>query len=146
CRGFFRDTMGAEGRNDRGIYDDAIFVVLPDRYVGFTANTDPSRFRQGVACLVPGVYPDREGVHKGPYWAWRPEPKGEELPVTQDGVADPEPGVAINIHKGSYTTTSSLGCQTIYPDQWDQFRSEVYRAMDDACLRTVQYCLVVRQG
>jgi len=136
-RGYYRDTMGAKGKNDRGIYDDAIFVVGPETFAAFNANTDPSRYRPGVASLISGVHPYKPGNHGiskpgGGYPAFRPNTKGEALPVMRDGMDGIKQGIAINIHRGGYTTTSSLGCQTIHPSQWDAFylltRSEMKKA------------------
>ena len=94
-RGYYRDTMGKVGTNDRGIYDDALFIVGPETFTAFNANTDPSAFRKNVATLVPGVHPYRPGNHGisrpgGGYPAFRPATKNEELPVTRDGVRVPE--------------------------------------------------------
>ncbi len=132
-RGYYRDTMGAPGKNDRGIYDDAIFVIGPDTYASFNSNTDPSAWRPGIASLLPGVHWYRQGNHGitrpgGGYPAFRPATKGEALPVRRDGesaVPSSRPGIAINIHRGGYNTTSSEGCQTIHPSQWDAFHSLV---------------------
>jgi lysozyme len=125
-RGYFRDTMGEVGKNDRGIYDDAMFIVSPRHFTAWNANTDPSAFRPGIASLALGVHRYKKGNHGisrpgGGYPAFRPATKNEELPVMRDGVVNPSPGVAINIHKGSVNSTSSLGCQTIPPNQWDAF-------------------------
>jgi lysozyme len=125
-RGYYRDTMGKPGVNDRGIYDDAIFIVSPTHFSAWNANTDPSVHRPGIASLVPGVHRYRRGNHGisrpgGGYPAFRPATKGEELPVTRDGDVNPRPGVAINIHRGGRNTTSSEGCQTLPPAQWDAF-------------------------
>lgn len=144
-RGYYLNTMGVKGKNDRNIYDDAMFVVSPSVFASFNANTDPSVHRKGVAVLKPGVYrykKGRHGISKGKgYPALRPATEGEKLPVTRDGIGDSK-GIAINIHKGSYKTTSSLGCQTIYPDQWNAFINLVYEQMDRYKQKTIPYVLV----
>ena len=146
-RGYYRDSMGVAGKNDRGIYDDAIFVVAPDCFASFNANTDPSVIRQGIATLVPGVHLYRPGNHGisrpgGGYPAFRPATKNEELPVTRDGVAVPWPGVAINIHRGGNTTTSSEGCQTVPPKQWDAFHALLTKELKAAGQKTFPYILL----
>lgn len=125
---YYRDTMGKPGQGDRGIYDDAIMIVGPEAYATYNANVDPSVFRRGIAKLKKGVHLFKKGNHGisrpgGGYPAYRPATRNEELPVTRDGIDVPWPGVAINIHKGGYNTTSSEGCQTIYPDQWASFKA-----------------------
>lgn len=148
-RGYYRDSMGKPGTNDRGIYDDAIFVVGPETFAAFNANTDPSALRKGVASLLPGWYPYKPGKHGisrpgGGYPAFRPATKNEELPVRRDGestVPSTRPGVAINIHRGSRNSTSSLGCQTIHPDQWDAFHALVTLELKKAGLKTFWYGL-----
>ena len=144
-RGYYRDTMGVAGENDRGIYDDAIFLVTQNAYAAFNANTDPSVKRKGIAVLKTGVHRYRKGKHGlskpgGGYPALRPANPAEELPVTRDGEGD-SMGVAINIHRGSYNTTSSLGCQTIHPSQWESFIALVYSEMDRAGQKTIPYLL-----
>lgn len=143
-RGYYSETFPPSG-NQRGIYDDAMFVISPECYVSFNANTDPSRFRKGIASLKPGVHRYRKGNHgisRGPgYPALRPATSGERLPVTRDGIGD-DMGVAINIHKGGRGTTSSEGCQTIPPSQWDAFINLVYEQMDRYKQKTCPYLLI----
>lgn len=146
-RGYYRDTMGKPGVNDRGIYDDALFIYSPTVHAAFNANTDPSVIRKGIASLVPGAYRYRPGKHGisrpgGGYPAFRPATKDEELPVTRDGVVNPRPGVAINIHKGGYGTTSSEGCQTIFPDQWAAFHALLMSELSRYNQKTFPYVLV----
>lgn len=129
-RGYYRDTMGAPGVNDFGIYDDAIMLVSPTAYVTFNANCDPSRHHPGVAVLKAGVWRYRVGIHG----LSRPRARQyqalvQAAPVTV--VRDPDAGhherwedtgeFGINIHRGGVTTTSSEGCQTIPPMQYDAF-------------------------
>lgn len=134
-RGYYLDTMGEKGKNDRGIYDDAMVLVSPTAYATFNANCDPSIFRKGIASLTPGVHWFRKGKHGisrpgGGYPAFRPATPGEQLPVTRDGTSGVSQGVATNIHKGSYSSTSSEGCLTIYPSQWLSFQTLAYAEMD----------------
>lgn len=144
-RGYYLNTMGKSGVNDRGIYDDAIFIVSPNAYVSFNANTDPSIYRRRIATLLPGLYRYRKGRHgisRGPgYPALRPATKDEGLPVLRDGEGE-SIGYAINIHRGAPKSTSSEGCQTIHPAQWDAFIALTYEEMDRYNQKTIPYLLI----
>lgn len=131
-RGYYRDTMGTPGVNDRGMYDDALFIDSADSFVVFNGNTDPSKFRpgegfdddtKGIAVLDPGLWiVYRFDLHNGKYLALCQ--RDGNVTVTRDGKKENYKDTGefgINIHKGSYHGTSSLGCQTLHPDQWDSF-------------------------
>jgi hypothetical protein len=63
---------------------------------------------------------------------FRPPRQNAQLPVTRDGesaVPSKRPGVANNIHRGSNSGTSSDGCQTVPPPQWDEFYATVVREL-----------------
>lgn len=135
-RGYYLDTMGKPGANDRGIYDDCMCIVTPNSFRTVNANTDPSRFKPDVATLIPGLHYFKKGKHgitthaDGGYSAFRPATPDESLPVWRDGHGkEIFKGIAINLHKGGYTTTSSEGCQTVHPDAWNEFQTEVYSEM-----------------
>lgn len=145
-RGYYKDTMGAAGKNDIGIYDDALFIVAPNGVLlSYNANTDPSRSFKGVAVLKPGgPYQYKIGMHnmRAPYKALR---QYGRVTVLRDGIPHTDTAVApfyIDIHKGGYNTTSSLGCQTIHPDQWIDFLTNVEQLMHSYKQDIVPYCLV----
>lgn len=141
-RGYYQ----TEG-NERGIYDDAIAIVGPEHFSTYNANTDPSIQRKGIATLLPGVHPYRPGNHGisrpgGGYPAFRPATKNEALPVSRDGIVNPSPGIAINIHRGGSSTTSSEGCQTIPPAQWAAFHATLRDQLKRYAQKTFNYILV----
>lgn len=130
-RGYYRDTMGAPMVNDRGIYDDALFILSRQATVAFNGNTDPSRYRagqgtsesrKGMASLMPGAwFVHRFDLHNGKYLALCQ--RAGEVTVMRDGNPPYRDtgDFGINIHRGGINTTSSLGCQTLHPSQWDSF-------------------------
>lgn len=133
-RGYYRDTFGEKDKNDIGMYDDAIFVDSPNLYASYNANTDPSKQRIGMANLKPGLYfAHRLGLHKGKYLALIQT--GGEVTVaryqSEKEFTEDTGHFGINIHKGGINTTSSEGCQTIHPSQYESFignvKSEVVR-------------------
>jgi lysozyme len=129
-RGYYLNTLGKAGANDRGIYDDALFIDTPQATVSFNANTDPTSFRKGkgkgstkgMAILKPGLWMVHKfGLHKGKYLAL--VQRLGHVTVIRDGDPDYEDtgDFGINIHKGGLNSTGSEGCQTIHPAQWDSF-------------------------
>lgn len=136
-RGYYLNSMGRPGRNDRRIYDDAMFVCSPSGVIAFQANTDPNGYRKGygygskkgMACLKKGIHRYAIGPHKGRA-AFR---QAEPFTVIRDGNPPyPHKGWhAINLHSGGWTSTSSLGCQTIPRAIWSTFRKLVYQLLED---------------
>lgn len=134
-RGYYKKTMGDPTKNDRGIYDDALFIVSPHGYGAFNGNTDPARYRpgfgtddetKGMASLTAGVWRvyrfDQHGGIKphpaicqraGPVTVSRDGEDGQRYADTGD--------FGINIHRGGESGVSGVGCQTVPPSQWDEF-------------------------
>lgn len=166
-RGYYLDSMGVVGENDRGIYDDAMFVVWPDGIARYQANTDPNGFRKGsgtgsnkgMAMLKSGIHRFGTGKHKRTV-AFR---QCEPFTVTRDGNPpyDHTGWHAIDLHSGGYSSPSSLGCQTLPAQTWAEFRSQVYSLLEryknpirkndrDQSVRSFDYILIdekkVKQG
>ena len=135
-RGYYLDSMGKKGKNDRRIYDDAMFIIWPDGVARFQANTDPNGYREGqgtgsgkgMAMLKSGVHIFGKGSHKGRQ-AFR---QCEKFTVIRDGNPPYEDRGyhAINLHSGGYNSTSSLGCQTIPAQTWGSFKPLLYSLLD----------------
>jgi len=132
----FEINMGKDGVNDRRIYDDAHFIYSPKGLISFSANTDANGFRKGsgtgknkgMAMLDTGVWFFGKGKHKGRLGFRQCCP----FTVIRDG-DPPYPHTdyhAINWHNGNVDTTSSLGCQTNRPADFDALRTYLYRELD----------------
>lgn len=163
ARGYYLDDLGVKGKNDANVYDDAIAIFERGRApIAFNANVDPSKFgysptvRKNRAQLIgERAWPYRTGPHRGRpdhfrqpddedavrmrlavyYTDGRAEGEFVVRRTTADRVGELDEGYfAINIHSGGDTTTSSLGCQTIYAPQWPEFQ----RALNDALTRNGQ--------
>ena len=147
-RGYYAKSMGETPRNERGIYDDALFVVSVNAYAAFNANTDPTLTRPKMASLVEGCYFYSLGIHRGRKAQYPAVVQNGQVTVKRDGgkieTDNPTQGqrFGINIHKGGYTNTSSEGCQTIHPAQWDAFLSLVTAEATRYGLKFFPYVLV----
>ncbi|MBK7885110.1 MAG: hypothetical protein IPJ81_15995 [Chitinophagaceae bacterium] len=119
-RGYYKITMGDPTKNDRKIYDDAIFLIGKNEFFAYNGNTDPAAFRQGIATLKPGIWPAYTfSLHKGTYLALCQ--RGGMVTVFRDGQEEDTGYFGINIHMGGINSTSSEGCQTIPKPQWPDF-------------------------
>lgn len=144
-RGYYRDTMGKPGTNDRGLFDDAIVLVTPDACLTFNANTDPSVFREHIATLTPGRWRVKPGTHHpGTPGAYRCLVQAGPVTVRRDGGVEESGEFYIHIHRGGVNGTSSLGCQTIPPGQWPDFMRAVDAALVKYGQRSLLYILTER--
>ncbi|MFM2242970.1 MAG: hypothetical protein RLZ97_1825 [Verrucomicrobiota bacterium] len=163
--GYYRDSMGKPGVNDRGINDDAFAIIAPDLFVTFNGNTDPSIYRPEVATLKPGQVIDyRIGQHaigkKTQHEALR---QASPVIVRRDNLIKPSGYVhrtrGISLGDGFWTDagypqsfwinlhrqtggTSSLGCLTIPAAQWIAFLTTAKEAMRRAGLRLISVILL----
>lgn len=147
-RGYYKDTMGKPGENDRGIYDDAICIISPAGFITFNGNTDPSTYRTGMAVLkTPQVIWYKRGIHgisgSHPHAAWRQD---SNVSVTRDGKGEftdtPQTRFWTNLHSGGHFNTGSAGCQTIIKDQWQEFQLLGYKVQDQYKQERVPYFLI----
>lgn len=154
---YYFTTMGKPDANDRGMYDDAFFVFGPGgTFVPFNGNTDPSVFRKEIATLVcPQVVWYRPGQHaigkRTEHAAFRQD---SPVRVRRDGLIEPKGfrhdtrGISLgdgiwtddhypsrfwcNNHRGGSAGTSSEGCLTVPPGQWEAYHALVLREMNEA--------------
>lgn len=132
-RGYYRDSMGARGKNDRGIYDDAAWIILHDRCVPFNFNTDPTGYAEGRATLMDRI----SLVIPGKHHIASPPPKGRpgfrqfgRVHVQRDDRKGLDVGdFGINIHDGGEGNTSSEGCLTVPKSQWKEFLDTICAAL-----------------
>lgn len=144
-RGYYRDSMGEVGVNDRGIYDDAIIVITPSAFATFNGNTDPSIKRKRVAVLKPGIWWYKLGIHgltKPKHQQYKALVQAGAVTVIRDNAGEDTGFFGINIHRGSKNSTSSLGCQTIPPDQWPSFIGLIEGEMTRHKIKTISYILI----
>lgn len=141
-RGYYQETRE---ENRRGIYDDAICIVGPEHFSAYNANTDPSVFRSGIASLIPGTWFYKPGIHglsKPKAQQYQAFVQAQPVTVRRDQKGNDTGWFGINIHRGGRTGTSSLGCQTIPPDQWEAFRSSLMDQLKRTGQKTFAYHLV----
>jgi hypothetical protein len=140
-RGFYK----TQGRNNWAIYDDCIALVSMFAYGAYNANCDPSRHHPGVAVLQPGVYSCQVGMHglsKPVERQYEALVQAGPVTVAREGGTTETGWFGINVHRGGAFQTSSEGCQTIVPGQWDAFLSAVKAELARAKVTHLPYVLV----
>jgi lysozyme len=145
-RGYFRDTMGEKGKNDRGIFDDALVIISPRTYRTFNGNTDPSTKGGRLAVLQPGAWQMKRGIHHpGTPGAYKCLVQAGPVTVLRDNGVKETGEFYIHVHHAGFNTTTSAGCQTVYMGQWDEFRDLYEAEMDFYKQDEITYVLTVNE-
>lgn len=135
-RGYFRDSMGKVGENDKGIFDDAAFLVSPRGVWAYNFNVDPSRDRKRIAQYkAPQAVSFKQGIHghsKPKARRYRAFEQVSKAHIHRHAVGKDYGDFSMNIHRGSKSGgTSSAGCCTVpYGKQWDDFFAQACKEMD----------------
>lgn len=156
-RGYYLNTMGEKGKNDRKIYDDAFFLLSKTDFAAFNANVDPSGQKLSLASLKPGIWPvykfdKHRGTTTQAYDAICQ--RAGDVVVVRDGdektpVVEEKGSFGINIHAGGNFSTSSLGCTTITPSQWKAFYAkavEIAEAVHGKDFKTKTYTYLLLEN
>lgn len=147
-RGYFLDSMGKKGQNDRGVFDDAIAVISPEGVFTFNANVDPASFKKGIANLKTNTTDGwlyKQGIHglsKPKDQQYMAFVQAAKVTVARDKQGDDTGMFGINIHRGRTLSVSSLGCQTLVPSQWDAFYALACGQMKKYNQKTIRYYLM----
>lgn len=164
-RGYWPVSMGPTNKNDTNQWDDAWFLITPDRFVGIPANVDPTRYGwnagagKPMAVLNCGFWPFRLGPHKGRIPALRQisEDEAANIPGVPDkgnfvvtrtyAIGDKRNQLdvgyfAINMHRGGINSTSSEGCLTAPQHLFDEFMNGVWTCSKEAKLDFVWVGLI----
>lgn len=147
-RGYYQDTMGERGKNDRGLYDDCLAVVSASVFKAFNGNTDPSTRKRGVAVLRPGVWLYERGIHgwsKPPSRRYEALVQAAKVTVERDDIGVESGFFGINVHRGGLFSPSSLGCVTVPPSQWEEFRGCVFGILARLGERTIPLVLITEE-
>lgn len=132
-RGYYLNSQGKAGENDRGIYDDAFVLVGPGYFKTFNANTDPRKIGFGIGTLLPGVHDLKQGPHpitKPNVPAFRTADVSQVLPGTRDGQIGIKDLLGVNLHPGGTYNVNSIACQTVQAQQWPEFKTDAYKLTD----------------
>lgn len=144
-RGYYRDTFGKKGKNDRVYYDDALVLTTNSEkfYFTFNFNCDPSVYRKKVATLVGDrAYDCVKHFHKGN--ALYPCLQIVEDWLRRDGIEEIDIGRhGINFHWDTEErSTGSLGCQTLPKSQWNRFIKDTLDRMVIEKVGSIRYFLI----
>jgi lysozyme len=134
-RAYYSNTFAPEG-NNVGLNDDAFFLLSETEMFSFNGNTDPSRYGYNpnagkyMARLKPGTWTFNLLKHHpsspSGYMAFGQgdhEVTVERINAAGEVVKLDTGHFGINLHRGGNSGTSSEGCCTVPPTQWDKFYS-----------------------
>ena len=151
-RGYYLDSKGKRDVNDRGIYDDALFIVSQRGVWSFNANVDPSAYRRSIASYRSNqAISFKQGIHgysKPAHRRYKAFEQVSEAVVDRDQVGEDRGDFSMNIHRGSSKgNTSSAGCITVpYGPQWNEFFKQACEEMDAEGEKLIWLILLEYQG